>query len=107
MGSISGLGRSPGGGDDRSPQYSCLENPMDRGAWQATVHRVTKSQAGLSDCAHTHTNTHNLVLKSPQDIFAIIIIKAIHSPANSNVPILMCSLILKENFCSEILLRNV
>ena len=58
LGLIPGLGRSPGGGDDRSPQYSCLENPMDRGAWQATVHRVTKSQAGLSDCAHTHTHTH-------------------------------------------------
>ena len=42
-GSIPGLGRSPGGGYDRPLQYSCLENPMDRGAWQATVHRVTES----------------------------------------------------------------
>ena len=35
-------GRSPGEGNDNPPQYSCLENPMDRGAWQATVHGVTR-----------------------------------------------------------------
>ena len=46
-GLISGLGRSPGGGHDNPLQYSCLENPMDRGAWQATVHRVAKSQTLL------------------------------------------------------------
>ena len=44
MGSIPGLGRTPGGGDGNSLQYSCLENPMDRGVWWATVHRVAKSQ---------------------------------------------------------------
>ena len=37
-------GRSPGGGHDNPVQYSCLENPMDREAWQATVHRVAQSQ---------------------------------------------------------------
>ena len=42
-GSIPGLGRSPEGGHGNPVQYSCLENPMDRGAWRATVHRVTKS----------------------------------------------------------------
>ena len=41
--SIPGLGRSPGGGHGNPLQYSCLENPMDRGAWQAMVHRVTES----------------------------------------------------------------
>ena len=41
MGSIPGLGRSPGGGHGNLLQYSCLENPMDRGAWQAIVHGVT------------------------------------------------------------------
>ena len=41
-GSIPGLGRSPGGGPGNPLQDSCLENPMDRGAWQATVHRVEK-----------------------------------------------------------------
>ena len=39
-----GLGRSPGGGHDNLIQYSCLENPMDRGAWWATVHGVAKVQ---------------------------------------------------------------
>ena len=43
-GSIPGLGRFSGGGHGNPLQYSCLENPMDRGAWQATAHRVTKSQ---------------------------------------------------------------
>ena len=42
-------GKSPGEGNGNPLQYSCLENPMDRGAWQATVHGVTKSQTGLSD----------------------------------------------------------
>ena len=42
--SIPGLGRSPRGGHRNPPQYSCLKNPMDRGAWQAVVHRVAKSQ---------------------------------------------------------------
>ena len=44
VGSVSKLGRSPGGGHDNPLQYSCLENPMDRGAWWAIVHRVAKSQ---------------------------------------------------------------
>ena len=42
MGSISGLGRSPGEGNGNSLQYSCLENSMDREVWQATVHGVAK-----------------------------------------------------------------
>ena len=46
-GSVSGLGRSPGGGHGNPLQNSCLENPMDRGAWQATVHGVTKRQTWL------------------------------------------------------------
>ena len=49
LGSIPGLGRSPGEGNGYPLQYSCLEYPMDRGAWRATVHRVTKSQTRLSD----------------------------------------------------------
>ena len=47
LGSIPGLGRSPGGGHGYQLQHSCLENPMDRGAWQATVHRFSKSQTQL------------------------------------------------------------
>ena len=47
--SIPGLGRSPGEGSGNPLQYSCLENPMDKGAWQATVHGVAKSQTRLSN----------------------------------------------------------
>ena len=43
LGSVPGLGRSPGEGNGNPLQYSCLENPMDRRAWQATVHGVAKS----------------------------------------------------------------
>ena len=49
LGSIPGSGRSPGEGNGNPLQYSCLENPMDGGAWWATVHGVAKSQTGLSD----------------------------------------------------------
>ena len=45
--STPGLGRSPGEGHNNPLQYSCLENPMDREAWRAIVHRVTKSQTRL------------------------------------------------------------
>ena len=48
-GSIPGLGRSPGEGNGNPLQYSCLENPMDGGAWLATVHGVAKSRTQLSD----------------------------------------------------------
>ena len=48
-GSIPGSGRPPGGGDGTPLQCSCLENPMDRGAWWATVHEVAKSRTRLSD----------------------------------------------------------
>ena len=44
VGSIPGLGRSPGEENGNPLQYSCLENPMDRGAWQAIVHGVTKNR---------------------------------------------------------------
>ena len=46
--SIPGSGRSPGEGNGNPLQYSCLGNPVDRGAWQATVYGVTKSWTGLS-----------------------------------------------------------
>ena len=48
-GSVSGLGRSPGEGNGNPLQYSCLENPMDREAWWATVHGDTTSSTRLSD----------------------------------------------------------
>ena len=49
MGSIPGSGRSPGQENGSQLQYSCLENPVDGEAWQATVHGVAKSQTRLSD----------------------------------------------------------
>ena len=49
VGLIPGSGRSPGEGNGNPLQYPCLRNLMDREAWQATVHRVTKSQIQMSD----------------------------------------------------------
>ena len=71
-GSILGSGIPPGGGNGNPLQDSCLGNPMDRGAWWATVHGVAKSRTRLSLCVsacglarthtHTHTHTHVYVL---------------------------------------------
>ena len=55
LGSIPGLGTCPGEGNNNSLQYPCLRNPMDRGAWTATVQRVTNSWTRLST-AHAHTH---------------------------------------------------
>jgi len=54
LGLILGSGRSPGGGNGNPLQYSCLENPMDRGAWRAVVHGVTESDV----IEHTHSLLH-------------------------------------------------
>ena len=60
--SIPELGRSPEVGNGSPLQYSCQENPMDRAAWQATVHGSAKSQIQLSNEVHTHTHTHTLFI---------------------------------------------
>ena len=54
VGSITGRGRSPGEGHGNPLQYSCLENPMDIGAWRVTIHRVSKSQTQLKQLNTTH-----------------------------------------------------
>ena len=55
MGSVPGSGRSPGRGIGNPLHYSCLENPTDRGAWQAIVHRVAKSRTRLKRLSTAHT----------------------------------------------------
>ena len=63
LGLIPGLERYPEGGHGNPLQYSCLENPMDRGAWQATVHGVTETL--LSHCTlHGVTKTVTIILCS-------------------------------------------
>ena len=57
MGSVPGLGRSPGEGHGNPLQYSCLESSVDREAWWAMVHRVTKSRTRLKRLS-THTPVH-------------------------------------------------
>ena len=65
QGSIIGLGRSPGRRNDKPLQHSCLENPMDGGAWQATVHGVEKSWTRLKRFSTAH-NTRAIVLPTTQ-----------------------------------------
>ena len=69
--SIPGLGRSPGVGNGKALQYSCLENPMDRGAWWVIVHGVTKSWTQLS--MHTHTDA--VTAKGENKILLCIVFK--------------------------------
>ena len=54
MGSIPGLGRYPGEGNGNPLQYSCLENSMDRGTWQATAHGVKNSAHAIENCIHIY-----------------------------------------------------
>ena len=70
-GSIPRLGRSPGVGNGNPLQYSCLENPMDRGAWRATVHGASKSWTQLSD-SHTHTLAFLILLSNEKHIFPFL-----------------------------------
>ena len=60
MGSTTGSGRSAGGGLGNRLQYSCLENPTDRGAWWATVHRVTNSRTSLKQQHACALNANNV-----------------------------------------------
>ena len=64
VGSTPGSGRSPAGGHGNTLQYSYLENPMDRGAWQATVHGVAKSQTQLND--NTFMVSDQFILSCPE-----------------------------------------
>ena len=66
--SIPALRGSPGGGNGNPLQYSCLENPMDRGAWRGTVHGATNSWAGLSDSAAAAVET----LPDPKQALSLV-----------------------------------
>ena len=66
VGSIPGSGRFPGGGHGNPLQYSCLENAMDRGAWQTKVHR-TKNQTGVKP----HRVHHNCIIKIQTSLFLL------------------------------------
>ena len=67
-GLIPGSGRSPGRGNGNPLKYSFLENPMDRGAWRATVHGVTKESDTIERlCTHTH-HTNTIVINSLKSI---------------------------------------
>ena len=63
LGSIPGLGRFPRVGNGNALQYSCLENPMDRGAWQATVHGIAKSQTQLSEPRISHKQNYTRIIR--------------------------------------------
>ena len=71
--SIPGSGRSPGDGNGNLLQYSCLENPMDRGAWRATVHGVLKSQTRLSNYTSTFKQEADFWGKIQEFILCILI----------------------------------
>ena len=73
MSLIPGSARSPGVGNGNRHQYSCLGNPMDRGARQAAVHGVTESQTQLSDWANVHTvfTMSGIVLSSTKGIILL------------------------------------
>ena len=71
-GSVPGSGRSPGEGNGNPLQCSCLENPMDGGAWWATVHRVTESQAWLATNLSCIIKQGNEMPITPQQNFRVV-----------------------------------
>ena len=76
-GLIPGLGRSPGEGNGYPLQCSCLENPMDRGAWRATIHRVAKSRIVLRDSTPMHNA--QWVIEIEEGIKQILVFRIYHS----------------------------
>ena len=83
LGSISGSGRSPGEGNGNPVQYSCLGNPMDRGAWQAIVHRVERIRHKLVTKPSTNVSGLN---KSKAMTNLESILKSRHYFANKGLP---------------------
>ena len=100
MGSIPGLGRSPGGGNGNPLQYLCLRNPMDRGTRQATVHRIAKSKTWLSDLAcmhspssikHAHMHRHSFLGAPSQCVMSTNTMPVVFSPLLLILSVLLSS----------------
>ena len=75
VGMIPESGRSPGEGNGNPLQYSCLENPMDRGAWWAAFHGVSKSRVQLT----THTFIYLFIFMMQTDLFVCITVRSRHA----------------------------
>ena len=84
-GSIPGLGRSPGGGHGNPLQYSCLDNPMDRGAWRAAVHGLAKSQTPLNNKAQHIYKIMSLCMISFLNFFFNFLFSIVVQPVNNVV----------------------
>ena len=69
---IPGLGRSSEGGHGNPLQYSCLENPMDRGAWRSTVHGVTQSQTRLKLLSTKESDTTEATERAPKHMVVLV-----------------------------------
>ena len=91
LGSIPGLGRSPGEGNGNPLHYSCLENSMDGWTWQATVHGVTKSRTPLSDFTFS---THGIFPGKNTGVGCHSLLQGILSTQGSNLCLLHCRQIL-------------
>jgi len=84
VGSVPGLGRSLREGNGYLLQYSCLENPRDRGAWQATVHGIAKSQMSMHALhTHAHTHTHTVAFRSLRASCTMLLLRL---PRNQKQP---------------------
>ena len=88
-----GLGRSPGGGHDNPLQYSCLENPMDRGAWGATVHGVAESRTRSHNLLQRYLQTRPLcsvLCRNPGFLEVYVLPRISRSQMWKNVQIMGC-----------------
>ena len=90
VGSIPGLGKVPGGGNANQLQYSCLESPVDNGAWWATVHGVSKSWTWLTEPAHASLLSFLFwtLLSLVQDLFCHLSLDMLIAPADQTAGML-------------------
>ena len=79
VGSVPGLGRSLREGNGYLFQYSCREKPMDRGAWQATVHGVAKSQMSMHTHTYSHRHTHTVAFRNLRASCTMLLLKLLRN----------------------------